>query len=134
MNCLYCNSENIKFNSECNTYQCLDCGERIDEKFLNFPWEQFKNGEIMVKINGGAAEEFLEFCTEKNLSWSFDNAKAEDFNPISFYKDNQKFLIPLQKVDNPNEIYIYCFYEKLHFNFSKDWTNQSYKIYDLRKD
>ena len=134
LNCLYCDSDQINFNNLYSAYKCDFCGEIIDRKSLEFPWDLFDEGKIMAKINAAAAEEFLEFCSNRGLRWGFDNSDAEKFNPISFYKNHQNYLIPLQKVENPDEVYIYCFYGKLFFNFSLDWTNQGYKIYDLSKD
>lgn len=83
------------------------------ERFLDSSWS--------YKVNTGDMPDFLNACEQAGLRWSH-GLKPTKFNPFKFYEgDNIRFIEPIQKIDDRNEVYIKCFDERLYFSFHLDW-------------
>ena len=86
----------------------------------------FLESKHSYRVSIGNMASFLKECEAESLMWSH-GLKPTKFNPFKFYEgDNIRFIEPVRKIDDRNEVYIKCFDNRLYFQFNLDWFTAPY--------
>ena len=91
--------------------------------------EEFINSKYAYRVNCADMRSFLEECDDRGFHW-LRGGRATDFDPFKFYEGEKiEYVKPLQKVDDPNYVFVRCFNGNLDFSFQHDWYMNPYYDY-----
>lgn len=91
--------------------------------------KEFADGSYAYKVKMTDMRVFLKECTEQGFYWSH-GCIAEAFDPFKFYEGKKiEYVKPMQKVDDPNFVYVRCLDGILRFSFQRDWYMNPYYDY-----
>lgn len=83
--------------------------------------ERFKSSKYAYRVKISDMTDFLKDCDELGYHW-LRGGLASTFNPFKFYEgDKMEYIRPLQKIEDPNYVFIRCFNGHLDFSFEHNW-------------
>lgn len=91
--------------------------------------ERFINAKYAYRIRITDMQDFLKECDEHGFHW-LRGGRATDFDPFVFYEgEKMNYVRPLQRVDDPNYVFVRCFNGHLDFSFEHNWYMNPYIDY-----
>lgn len=81
--------------------------------------KRFIDGEIAYRVNIADMPDFLKICERYGMKWVHGMTPTM-FNPFKYYEGGKlEFLKPVQKIEDRNFVYIFCYEKVLRFSFDR---------------